>query len=147
MENIPKQELEDIVKKEIDKINLPIEYKIVLKTYEEVYPRYDDPKLSTLIQISLGSKREDSMHDLKCSYLDFWYNKKEDRIDNINFSLKGELLGKGYGRKLVKSMEKIGRKLNCKTIRINLDTNNSFWKHMGYKKEDSYTQKKLKYKN
>ncbi|MCA9487752.1 MAG: hypothetical protein KC516_02210 [Nanoarchaeota archaeon] len=135
-------QLEPIIQEELNKLQLP-NAKITLRTYSEVYPHSDKNTDSYFIQISIDSNLEDSTHDCSCSYLDFWYNSEDQRIEHINFSLKENLKGKGFGRELVETMEKIGKRLDCKTSRVCLNTNYSFWNHMGYEQEQSYWEKQI----
>ena len=133
--------LKSIVKKELKNLKLP-PYKVTIKKHSEVYP--DNPKKinSYQIKISINSKSDHPEEDCSCSHLDFWYNAKEQRIEHIKFSMK-ELKGIGLGRKLVNSMEEIGKKLGCLTSRVCVNTNEIFWKKMGYKPIENYWEKQI----
>jgi len=131
-----------IVREELDKLKIP-NTKITVIKHSEVYPDCNEEIDSYLIQISIDSNLDNPFHDCSCSYLDFWYNKDKQRIEHINFSLKEKLKRKGFGRGLVKTMEEIGKKLCCSTSRVCLNTNPSFWNHMGYKRGQDYFEKQI----
>lgn len=135
--------LEPIIEKELNKLSLP-NHKTTVRKYCEVHPDYDTKDKSPyFIQISIGSKSDDPSEDCICSYLDFWYNKKERRLHDICISLKDDLKGKGFGRGLVEAMEEVGKKLACDKSRIYLNTNPSFWEHMGYSPKGDYWEKQI----
>ena len=135
--------LNDLVLQELEGLNIPTSYKVDIRHWSEVYPNDPNPINSQFIQISIGSSMEDSTHDAQCSYLDFWYNQDQERIEHVNFSLKKEMKDQGFGRGLVEMMEKIGKELGCNSVRINLNTNPSFWEHMGYKNLEEYWEKSI----
>lgn len=138
--------LSDLVREEFQKIKLPQEFEIDVRPHSEVYPHSQQSKDSYMIKISIGSEEEDPeerFYDNICSFLDFWYNKEENRLENVNFKLVPEFRGKGIGRKLVKSMEEVGRKLGCEYVQIDLNTNPDFWEHVGYKRKENYWEKQI----
>jgi len=137
--------LEPIVSEEIKKLQLPQEVEIDIRLDSDTSP-LDSSKQdneSYFIQISIGSDEDDSTRDSTCSYLDFWYNQNTNSLEHVNFSLKEDLRGKGFGRKLVESMEEIGRKLGCNRTKINLNLNPSFWAHLDYQDQGDYWEKHL----
>jgi hypothetical protein len=128
-------ELPELLSQELENLHLPVGYKVDVRPYSEVYPEDPNQQNSQFVQISIGSSRRDSTHDNGCSYLDFWFNPDQRRIEHVNLSLKKKMKNRGFSRGLVEAMEKIGVALECHSIRINLNTNTSFWEHMGYKRQ------------
>ncbi len=135
-------ELESTVHTEINKLNIP-NSKILIMPYSEVYPRSERFFDSYFIQISVGSKSSEIVHDVSCSYLDFWYDVENKMISNVNMSLKKNIKGRGFGRGLVEAMESIGKIMDCSSSRIIINTNESFWTYMGYEKKQDYWEKML----
>ncbi len=136
-------ELESQVLEEFGKIGLPQSFEVDVRPYSEVYPNSPEILPKTFIQISIGSSAEDKTHDSMCSYLDFWYNTDEKRIEDVNFKLQNPLKGQGLGRSLVQTMEQVGRNLGCTSSRINVNTNPSFWEYMGYVPKGEYWEKSI----
>ena len=135
--------LESAVKKEIRKVNLDVPITINVRDYADVYPHSKEDDKRQFVQISLGSDATNPNSDCACSYLDFWYDKNEKRIEHINYKLQDLLKNKGNGRKLVQAMEQVGKDMECKEVRINVNTNKPFWEHMGYKQKGDHWEKHL----
>jgi len=127
--------VKSIVKDEIDGLGLDANIALDIDSYEELYPSGPPEKDSYRIEISMGDKKD--------SYIFFWYNGKEKRMEHINLRLMFELSGKGRGRKLVELAENTGRKMGCDISRVNLPGNKIFWSRMGYKQNGDYWEKSL----
>lgn len=125
--------LQKIIEEEIKLSKIPLKFEIL------IHPKN---KNSYFVQITLD-KKEIKNHLPSNSYLDFWYNKEKNYIEHINLKINEEFKGNGYGRKIVHSLENIGRKLNCSKCLIYININESFWKHLGYKKIDDTWEKEL----
>ena len=141
------EDLKDIVINEIKKLKFGKDIKLDIRRYEEVYPESEEQEDSYLIQIRIGSQKDDSTHDTTCSYLDFWYNPKEKVLDHINLRLIENLRNRDLGRGLVKSLEDIGKGLNCHKVKIYINTNKEFWNHMGYADRGDHWEKELNLNN
>jgi GNAT superfamily N-acetyltransferase len=135
-------DIASFLEQELGKLCLPT-FEITVRQYSEVYPHSQDTMNSEQIKITIGSKSESPWRDTECSFLDFWYNKEANRLEHINYFLLPELRGKGLGRRLVEIMEKTGQGLGCDNVRIDVDVNPSFWKHIGYRREKYYWEKKI----
>jgi len=162
---INKTQLESIILEEIKKSNIPL--KLLVNIY---YPKeldsktYDKNNSSIFIQIDIESnentnnnnkkKNNNNNHNIEyqktyyqsildISYLDFYYVPKDKLIEHININLIETLRNKGYGSKLIKTIENIGRKLECNISRVNFNTNKDFWTYMGYEINGLYWDKKI----
>ena len=140
-----KEFLEQTILSEFDKIKIPVNDRLSVRSYDEVYPNHSIDKGTFFIQLNYGGlDLYDRKNECLCSFLDFWYDPKNECINHINFCLKKDLKGKGYGRKLVESMHEFGKIMGCKSSFVYLNCNKSFWDHMDYKKvNDSCYEKKL----
>lgn len=117
---------------------------------EEFGKIWSDPQVSTLsgkeldyFWISFDSeyKKIDPktegdcpVKDPYCCGFDFCLNKKEKRMEHLWLTLRPEVRGKGYGRKVIQFMEKMAELLKAEKIRINICTNVPFWSHIGFEK-------------
>lgn len=147
------KELEYIVLNELEKKYFPIEKKVTATYYSKIHPENTltntDSNNTIMVKIDLLTKKysKNTNNKNNQSYLDFYYNIKQNRIEHMALRLKKNLRGKGYARKLVEAVEGVGKKLGCDTIRINVNINKSFWKHMGYElnqsSDEKYWDKKL----
>jgi len=134
--------LEKIILTEFEKLQIP-NLKVEIKSHSEFYSISYKTEDFYYIQVSISSNLKNSMMNNSNSYLNFWYNKKDKIIEDINFKLEENLKGKGYGRKLTETMEEVGKKLKCKIVRIYVNINPSFWNHLGYKQIDNLWEKQI----
>lgn len=118
------------------------EMMVRIRHHNETYPR-SDAQNSYFIQLSLDSKEDESFEDCSCSYFDMWYNVDDKRFESGHIVLQENLRGQGNGRKLVEAREELAKRLGCSEIKITLNTNTGFWRHMGYVSIDGYMTKKL----
>lgn len=125
--------LQKIIEEEIKSSGIPLQFEVLIN------PRKEN---SYFIQITLDKEKVQN-HLPSNSYLDFWYNKEKNYIEHINLKINEEFKGNGYGKKLVLSMENFGKKLNCSKCLIYININESFWKHLGYKKIGDTWEKEL----
>jgi len=154
---LDKYRLESLVIQEIAEHNISLSTNVTTMYYSEIHPESDNDHSSIYVQINIGNTNDISTNVIntndidnvvkielsKSSYLDFYYTPKFNRIEHINIKLIDTLKGGGYGRLLVESMESVGRKLGCAISRVNININQGFWDHMGYKFNGEYWDKSL----
>jgi len=134
--------LESIVKSELDKLKISIKKNFIIEKYSEVYPKKNKEKDSYLIQIRISDTEKPRCSEALLS-LDFWYHSEKRTIEVWSLDVHYSLREKGYGKKLVKMMEKTGKKLECSKSIFMINLNPDFWEHMGYKQVLDYWEKQI----
>lgn len=144
-----KKSIEEKVAEEIRAIDISQNYTVKIETCSERLPfpflsETEETRDKLFIEIITESGMNDAEKpERDYLHMDFWYNPFESRIDCMSLGLAEHLRGNGFGRKLVEAMEKIGKDLGCNTVRIDMNVNPSFWKHLNYQDNGAYTEKKL----
>ncbi|MGV8086173.1 MAG: GNAT family N-acetyltransferase [Candidatus Woesearchaeota archaeon] len=171
LKNLNKIQLEAIILNEIEEHDFQLVETCVKTYYpSELHPEsYNENNFQIYVQINIATKKENNNNNnnnnnneednnqpyndnttdnnknnnpsLLESYLDFYYSPKHNRIEHINLKVLSPLTNKGYARKLVETMENVGRRTGCHTSRVNININKSFWEHMGYELNESVDTK------
>ena len=102
------------------------------------------PAKETTVFRPLFSELENPFKDPHCSAVDFVIRRKDDRISHIWLRLEEDCRGKGFGRKLVEYLEEAAKALGFNKLQVNININESFWEHMGFKQVGNAWVKELK---
>lgn len=70
-------------------------------------------------------------------HLDAVYNQVDLTLKIFSIGLSEKARGKGYGRKLLESVESFASDIGAKKVVAKDSLNDSFWSHMGYKPQPS----------
>ena len=113
-------------------------YKFAFKRLGEEFPNLKvkveerSKDCSTSYMLSLDSELENPFKDPVCSAADFVCERKSGHLSHIWLRLREERRGEGLGRKLVDFLSEVALKLNRPELQVNINVNESFWKHMGF---------------
>jgi len=100
-----------------------------------------EPERGHFVQVNLPGKTGDS-------YLGFWYNENEKRIEYVNLSVKEE--HRDIKKDLAKQLESIGDVLNCNVISVSFTKEREPWEDLDYiydSKQDCYIKHLCPYLN
>ena len=100
----------------------------------QVYVEWKPREQRTMYKVSLDSDQDNHLKDPKCSSVDFSCRRKDDRLEHIWLRLKEDRRGEGLGRKLVRFLEEAALAFNRPKLQVNINVNESFWEHMGFKR-------------
>lgn len=123
----------EIVHQEFVKEALPFSYAITVDPcFSKLFPAGNQSPDSYGIEIMLG-QTPSIVAARSGPRFSFTYNCEQQALIDGLIDMQ-TFQGQGYGRQLVKLRERVGRRLNC--TKIVLDLNGAspihFWEHMGY---------------
>ena len=123
----------EIVVQEFEKEALPFSYAITVDPcFSNLFPTKEQSPDAYGIELLLG-KTLFIVADRSEPKFSFTYDCEQRALIDGLIDMK-EFQGLGYARQLVEMRERVGRRLNCTKILLDLNDNSplTFWEHMGY---------------
>jgi GNAT superfamily N-acetyltransferase len=125
--------IREIVNQEFAKDKFPFSYMITVEPgFSELFPSDETSPDTYGIEILLG-ETPFMVANRSGPRFSFTFDCAQRALIDGLIDLKEEQ-GRGYGRQLVGLRERVGRRLNCTKILLDLNDNSplTFWQHMGY---------------